>query len=159
MLDAIDRQILTLLQQDARLTNKALAEQVGIAASTCLERVRRLQARSLFEGFHARVNPDAVGLHLQAMVAIRLSRHTRDHVDSFRNHALTFPEVRNIFYVGGRTDFLLHVAVRDTGHLRHLALTAFSSRPEVDHIETNLVFEHVMNPVLPVEAAVDAGTA
>lgn len=149
-LDRTDCEILAALQKNARLPNKELAERLGIAQSTCLERVRRMVEEGILQGFHARVDPKAVGIGLQAMVVIRLTRHSRELVEAFRAHALSVPEVATLYHLGGANDFLLHVVVRDAEHLRELALTAFTERPEVAHIETALIFEHVAKARLPV---------
>lgn len=149
-LDRIDFGILEALQKNARLSNKELAAHVGLAASSCLERVRRLRGAGFFNGFHAHIDPRKVGVGLQAMVAIRLSKHTRANALSFRDYARSHPEVMQIFHVAGSNDFLLHLVVRDAEHLRVLALDAFTNRPEVSYIETSIVFEHVRNPTLPI---------
>lgn len=148
-LDATDRALLKLLQGDARQTNKDLAARVGLAPSSCLERVRRLQGDGFFKGFHAEVEPSAVGVGLQALVAVRLSRHTRETFDSFRDFLLERPEVVGVYHVTGGTDLQVHVAVRDTEHLRDLTLGGFLTRDEVDHIETALCYEYARSPVWP----------
>ncbi len=141
-LDRIDFDILGLLQKNARMTNKDLAETVGIAPSTCLERVRRLVDSGAIRGFHADVDPAALGVALQAIIAVRLKHHMRKMVDSFHDHMTDLPEVRGIFHITGADDYLVHVAVRDSNHLRDLALDSFTTRSEVDHIQTRLIFEY-----------------
>lgn len=140
-LDRIDYGIVTALQNNARLSNKELAALVGLSPSTCLERVRKLRASGVLRGFHADVDPAALGIGLQALIAVRLQQHTRQLVEGFRAHALALPEVVAVYHVAGVTDFLVHVAVRDSDHLRNLAMDAFTSRPEVAQIETSLIFE------------------
>jgi DNA-binding Lrp family transcriptional regulator len=147
--DRIDQAILTALQNNARISNKELAGAVGLAPSSCLERVRRLHDRGVLEGYGAIVNPTALGVGLQAFVAVVLSKHSRALVDGFRDHLSTFSEVINIYHMGGQNDFLVHVAVRDASHLRDLALNAFTTRPEVARIETTLVYEHTQARMWP----------
>jgi DNA-binding Lrp family transcriptional regulator len=149
-LDRTDAEILRHLQKNARLSNKELAAAVGVAPSTCLERVRRLAADGVLRGYHADVDPHAVGVGLQALVAIRLGQHSRPVVETFQAHALGLDEVVQVYHVTGANDFLIHVAVRDAEHLRDLALTAFTERPEVVHIETALLFAHHRAPGLPI---------
>jgi DNA-binding Lrp family transcriptional regulator len=141
-LDRIDRQIIRFLQKDARQSNRQLAAAVGLAPSSCLERVRRLRARGVIEGFAAQVDPAALGLSLQAMVSVRLAGHSREVFESVRDRVVDLPEVMAVYHVGGQADFLVHVAVRDAEHLRQLAWDHFTSRQEVGQIETSLIFEY-----------------
>jgi DNA-binding Lrp family transcriptional regulator len=152
VLDRIDRAIVAALQEDARLPNKGLAERVGVAPSTCLERVRALRARGVVRGFRAEISLDALSRGLEAIVAVRVRAHARTLVEEFRAHALSLPEVVQVFHVTGADDFLLHVAVRDTDALRDFVLDRLSGRPEVGHLETRVVYEHAQRPVLePLE--------
>lgn len=141
-LDRIDRQIVARLQKDARTTNKELAAAVGVAPSTAHARTRRLEADGVLVGYHAEVAAAAVGAGLQALVAVTLRQHARPLVEAFEAHALGLDEVVQVFHTAGAADFLVHVAVRDTAHLRELALAAFTERPEVARIETSLLFAH-----------------
>lgn len=149
VLDRTDRAIVRLMQEDARRSNKQLAAAVGIAASTCSERVRRLEDAGVLRGYTADVDPDALGIGMRAILAIRLRRHSAAEVDTFREHVLSMPEVIEVSHVTGANDFLVQVVVRDAAHLRDLAVSGFTSLPEVAHIETSLMFEHVAKRGLP----------
>jgi DNA-binding Lrp family transcriptional regulator len=148
-LDRIDYDILEALQKNARLSNKELAARVGLAPSSCLGRTRRLQARGAFRGFHAEVEPSALGIEIEAMIAVRLRQHTRRRVDAFQDYVLSLAEVVALYHVAGENDFLIHVAARNTRHLREIILDAFTTRSEVAHLETALVFGHRRRPSLP----------
>jgi DNA-binding Lrp family transcriptional regulator len=148
-MDRIDCDILTLLQKDARLSNKELAAAVGLAPSSCLARVQRLRSEGIIRGAHAEVDPQALGVGLQALIAVQLRQHSRAQVKAFWKHALGLPEVLSVFHVAGTHDFQVHVAVRDAHHLRDLALDAFTTRPEVAHIQTSLIFEWAKGQVMP----------
>jgi len=148
-LDRIDCDILTLLQKDARLSNKELAAAVGLAPSSCLARVQRLRSEGIIRGAHAEVDPQALGVGLQALIAVQLRQHSRAQVKAFWKHALGLPEVLSVFHVAGTHDFQVHVAVRDAHHLRDLALDAFTTRTEVAHIQTSLIFEWAKGQVMP----------
>ncbi|WP_188661350.1 Lrp/AsnC family transcriptional regulator [Arenimonas soli] len=149
-LDRTDFAILRLLRKNARLPNKDLAARVGVAPSTALERVRRLREAGVLQGFHAEVAPAAIGIGLQAMVAVRLARHSRPQVEAFHAHLLALPEVLSLYHVAGADDFLVHVGVRDSDHLRDFAMAALTSREEVAHIETHLIFAFKRSTDLPV---------
>jgi len=148
-LDRIDFEILAALQKDARLSNKELAAHVGLAPSTCLVRVRRLVEDGVLRGFHADIDPAALGVGLMAMVSVRLARHARDEVDAFRKHVLALPEVVSVYHLAGSVDFLVHVALRDAEHLRDLVLDDFTRRAEVAHLETHVLFEYVRAAATP----------
>ena len=141
-LDRIDRRLLTLLQEDGRQSNKALAAGAGIAPSTCSERVQRLVDRGVFKGFHADVLPEVMGIGLQALVAVRLRRHAEEDVDKFWEHVDQMREVIGVFHLSGANDFLCHVVVKDAAHLRNVAVSGFTTLLEVAHIETSIIFEH-----------------
>ncbi|MDG1480764.1 MAG: Lrp/AsnC family transcriptional regulator [Myxococcota bacterium] len=141
-LDRIDRAILAALQNDARCSNKELASAVGLAPSSCLERVRRLKADGRLVGFHAEVDPAALGIMLQAMVFIQLSDQSQAAVKAFLGAVEPQPEVLAITHVAGQHDFIVHVAARDTAHLREIILLHISSMAGVRHVETALIFEH-----------------
>jgi len=148
-LDRFDVAILATLRRNARISNKRLAELVGLAPSTCLERVRRLVEIEVIRGFSADVDLAALGMGMQAMIAVRMREHSRELVDSFHAYTLTLPQVLGVFHVAGADDFLVHVAVRDAHQLRDLALDAFTTRPEVDRIETRLIFDYQATSRLP----------
>lgn len=148
-MDRVDGEIIDALQKNARVANKDLAQQLGLSASSTWERVKRLHQGGVFSGFHARVVPGSVGIRLQALVAIRLGRHSHDLLERFRAHALELAEVVALYHLAGSEDFLIHVAVRDADHLRNLLLESFTTRPEVAHLETHLVFEHVQKETVP----------
>ncbi|MDP6963127.1 MAG: Lrp/AsnC family transcriptional regulator [Planctomycetota bacterium] len=139
-MDRIDYEICQELQKNARLSNKELAAIVGMAASSCHERVKKLVADGVFSGFHAAVNPKKLGVGLEAMVHVKLVKHARTEVDSFFEHISQLPESIAFYHITGEFDYLVHVAVRDAGHLRDLALDAFTTREEVSQIQTSLVF-------------------
>lgn len=150
-LDRMDHTILAELQHNARLTNKELAGRIGLSPSSCLARVRRLQASGVLRGFHAEVDPAALGLSLQALVSVQLRRHAREAFASFRAHLLTVPAVVAVYQLSGSHDFLVHVAVRDTQHLSDLLDVSFAEHPEIGHMSTALVFECVRTLARPAE--------
>jgi DNA-binding Lrp family transcriptional regulator len=151
-LDRIDFDILAALQKDARLSNKELAASVGLAASSCLVRVRRLRKEGVLRAFHAELDPRAVGVGLQALVRARLRRHDRKLYASLRKYLLAQREVVALYYLAGEEDFVLHVAVRDTDHLRDLVVDRIATRIEVGHLVTSILFEHVRTAGLPILA-------
>ena len=148
-LDQTDFDIIGHLQNNARVSNKELAAAIHLSPSSCLERVRRLSNDGVFRGFHAQVDESALGIGLEALIGVRLTRHRRDLVDGFCEHVMALPEVVAFYHVAGAHDFLVHVAVRDAGHLRDLAMDGFTTLEEVEHMETNLIFQQRRKASLP----------
>lgn len=148
-LDQADIGILAALSRDPRLSNKAIAEQVGIAPSSCLERIRRLHQDGVIVRFYAQLNVADLGAHLQAMVAVRLSSHDRTTFQHFQDDLLSSPEVSQLFHTGGENDVLLHVTVADATHLRDFVFDKITSRKDVTHVETSLIYDHRMSDQLP----------
>lgn len=148
-MDRIDFAILAELQNDARLSNKELSNRVNLAPSSCLERVKRLRDSGVLLGFHARVDPKALGVGLQAMIAINLDHHAARVVESIQEYMLENPAVIAVYYLAGKTDLIVHVAVRDAEHLREVAVDFVSARKEVAHVETSLIFDHRHREALP----------
>lgn len=148
-LDKVDLHILSLLYKDARITNKDLAQEVGLAASSCLERVKRLQQDGVILRTSLQLDLNALGGHIQAMISVRLSSHNQTTVELFQQQILQQPEVLSLFHMGGENDFLVHVNVSNTQHLRDFVFTAITERQEVSHVETALVYDYQVSSDLP----------
>jgi DNA-binding Lrp family transcriptional regulator len=142
-LDHVDRRILTALHGDARMSNSALADLVGIAASTCHGRVRRLQDLGVIRGFYADIDPSAIGLSLQAMISVSLQSNARGRIGTFIEHIRTRPQVMDVYFLAGADDFILHVAARDTDDLRSFVVENLNADSDVAGTQTSLIFEHL----------------
>jgi DNA-binding Lrp family transcriptional regulator len=141
-LDEIDHELLRLLTANARMTNTDLAEAAGIAASTCITRVRSLVSRGVISSFNANINPAAIGLASQVLISVTLRAGARSHLADFMNEMRSLPEVIQVFFLGGAEDFIVHLAVRDNDHVREFVLENLSSNATVASTRTNMVFEH-----------------
>ena len=140
-LDRIDFEILGLLQKDAQTPNKVIAAQIGLAASTCHERIKRMEGLGVIRGSHLECDLRQFGVGLQAIFMLKLSKHDRRIVDRFMEEVAQINEVRSIFLISGQYDVVAHVVVRDTEHLRDLALDQFTNREGVDQIETSIIYD------------------
>src|SRR3954470_21162408 len=144
--DTIDRAILELVAADARITNQRLADQVGIAPSTALARLRSLRERGVIRGFHAEVDLAAIGRPLQALIAVRLAVHAREQIDAFTAAVRGLPGVLMVFHLTGVTDYLVWVAAADAHDLREFVVDHLATHPSVAHAETSLIYEHRRGP-------------
>jgi len=142
-LDATDRALLRALSHNARSSGTALAAAAGIAESTVALRLRRLHDDGYLRGYHADIDVAALGVTVQALISIKLTKHVRAEVDAFRQAAPTWPGVLALFHMAGADDYLLHVAAHSASALRDFVLAYLAGHPAVAHTETNLIFEHV----------------
>jgi DNA-binding Lrp family transcriptional regulator len=145
-LDALDRAMLDILGDDARITNQRLAERIGVAPSTALARMRSLRARGVIQGFHTEVDLAALGRPLQAMIAVRLAVHAREQIDAFTQAVRALPGVLMVFHLTGVTDYLVWVAAADPQDLREFVVDHLATHPSVAHAETSLIYEHRRGP-------------
>ena len=148
-IDITDLEILTLLFKDAGASNKDIAAKVNLAPSSCLERIKKLQSDGVINGQRLNIDFKMLGGHIQAMISVRLSNHNRKTVDLFQQSLIVLPEVISLYHMGGENDFLLHVTVSDSLHLRDFIFNAITAREEVNHVETALVYDHIISDSLP----------
>src|SRR3954454_10562995 len=141
-LDDTDVAILEALAEDARVPNNRLAARLGIAPSTCLQRVRALRRSGVLKGFHADVDLAALGRPLQAMVAVRLTVHHREEIEDFTRAVRELPGVLSVFHVAGLTDYLVWVAAPASQALRRFVVDHLAPHRCVAHAETSLIYEH-----------------
>ena len=147
-MDAIDSALVAELQRDARQTNRELARAVGVAPSTCLERVRLLRQRGVLRGYTARVDLPALGRRVQALVTVQVRPLNRAVIDDFHDSVLGLPEVLAVFVLAGGDDFLLHVAVADVEHLQAFLLDRLSKRREIASFRSSVIFQHTATEVV-----------
>ncbi|MFT3969037.1 MAG: Lrp/AsnC family transcriptional regulator [Micropruina sp.] len=145
-LDATDRALLSAVAADATITNKALANRLGLAESTCAHRLRRLRERGVITGSHVNFDHAALGYPLQAVVSVRLGSHSEQLVEEFFDAIAATPQVLQVFHLAGTSDFLVHVAVADAAELRDIVLRHITVHRGVRQTETHLVFERRTGP-------------
>lgn len=149
-LDPVDLEILRLLQNDARTTYRDLAAAVGVAPSTCLDRVARLRRSGVILGHELRLDPAKLGRGLEALLLVQVRPHRRELITPFVDRVRTLPESRALFHLTGPDDYLVHVAVTGATDLQRLVIDEFTSRREVARVETRLIFQQwACGPLLP----------
>ncbi|RFA16753.1 AsnC family transcriptional regulator [Subtercola boreus] len=144
-LDEVDSTLVELLKENARMPNSRLAELAGIAQSTCIARVRSLEERGVITGYTARLSPAALGFTLQALISVSIKSGARHNLSSFSDEIRTRTEVVELFFLGGAEDFVIHVATRDSDHLREFVVSNLSAHPAVAATRTSIVFDHIVN--------------
>lgn len=137
MIDEMDRRILSLLQQDARLPNAEIARRVGMAPSATLERLRKLEDRGVIQGYEARLDARKLGLGLTAFIYIKANdkQGEIDTGDRLKQH----PNVLEVHHIAGEDCFLVKVCATDTDDLGRMLRNDFSMMPSVSSTRTTIV--------------------
>ena len=147
-MDELDSAIVRELQANARQTNRDLARAVGIAPSTCLERVRLLRDRGVLTGYHAEISLGALNRHVQAFLHVQVRPMSRDVIEGFKTYVTSLPEVMSFFVVAGGDDFLVHVAVPSVDGLHAFLMDKFSQRREIVGFRSSVIYQHTRRQVI-----------
>ena len=147
-MDELDSAIVQHLQRDARQTNRDLARTLGIAPSTCLERVRALRERGVISGYHAEISLPALNRHVQALLHVQVRPLSREVIEGFKQYVTALPEVLSVFVVAGGDDFLVHVAVPSVDALHGVLMDKFSKRREIVGFRSSIIYQHARNQVI-----------
>lgn len=142
-LDPRDLKLLTLLQQDCRMSNADLAEAVGMSASALWRRVRALEEAGVIERYGAVVNPGRMGLEFQAIVHVHLTRHDPDRIVEFIRAIEASPEVQECYATTGQSDYHLRVLCRDLDAYNRFLEEFLFRLPAVDSAQTNVVLRTI----------------
>ena len=150
-LDRIDRNIVRLLQRDARIAHTELARRVGLSTTPCKERVRRLEREGVIQHYQAVLDPAALDRALVVFVQIRLNRTSQDIFEEFTAAALDLPEVKECYLVSGNFDYLIKARVADMNAYRDLLGETLLTLPGVQESTSYVVMEQVKESLmLPV---------
>ena len=152
-LDRIDKHILKLMQENGRISNLELADQVGLSPTPCSRRVKRLEDSGLIAGHVTLLDPQALGLNLTAIIGISMDRHTPDRFESFEKAISTMPEIIECSIVTGQTaDFLLKVVVKDMQHYEKFLLGNLTRLDGVTGVHSSFVLRQlVKKTALPID--------
>ncbi len=152
-LDATDRKILRILQQDARISNLDLAAKINLSPTPCARRVRRLEEMGCIKGSTVLLDPEMLGLNLTSYLAVAMERHTNEQFEQFESQVVKFPEVVGCSVVTGRSeDYLLKVVTRNMKHYEEFLLGRLSRLPGVTNLHSSFELRNVIpNKGLPVD--------
>jgi DNA-binding Lrp family transcriptional regulator len=144
-MDAIDRKILAVLQEDGRLTVTELAARVGLSVSPCHRRLRELERSGTIQGYRAIVDAAALGLTFQALVFVTMRQEDRDTLLGFEAAVARVPEVVQAQRLFGDPDYLLRIVTADLTAYQELEDDVLSALPGVQRLNSTLVMKHVVN--------------
>jgi Lrp/AsnC family leucine-responsive transcriptional regulator len=141
--DRLDRRILVELQKNGRMSITDLAERIGLSASACAERVRRLERDKVITGYHARVDPQAVGKTLLVFVEIKLSSKSGDVFEKVKQELLLVPQVMECHLVSGAFDYLVKFRLEGMSEYRHLLGDILKHLPVTAESHSYVVMEEI----------------
>ncbi|HTP85290.1 MAG TPA: Lrp/AsnC family transcriptional regulator [Alphaproteobacteria bacterium] len=151
-LDRIDRRILRDLQDSGRMTNVELAQRAEISAPPCLRRVRALEEAGVIRGYHAELNPTALGFNVTVFAQVGLSSQAEHDLKAFEDLVNSWAQVRECHMLAGETDFLLKIVAEDWDAYQKFLTTKLTTAPNVSHVKSALAIRTAkLLPGVPVE--------
>jgi len=145
-MDRTDKKILTLLQNDGRISNQDLADEVSLSPSPCLRRVNQLEQEGIIEKYVALLNPEKIGLHLSGFLFVGLDKHTPQKMKNFEALVKKIPEVMECYLITGQTaDYVLKVIVSDMQHYQKFLLERITQIEGVTSVHTSFVLQKIVD--------------
>lgn len=142
-LDRVDVRILAILQREGRISNVELAERVGLSATPCLRRVKRLEESGLVARYRAELDRRALGLGITAFVRVNIDRHDADATKAFVDGALVIDQIISCHVLTGRFDFLLEVVTTTLDEYANVMLERLGGLPGVSALETSFALRSI----------------
>jgi Lrp/AsnC family transcriptional regulator, leucine-responsive regulatory protein len=139
LLDATDIRILQLLQHDAKINNKEMADKLGKSITPVYERIRKLEEGGYIRGYVALLDKDKIGKHLTAFTTVQLKEHSATALRGFEREVIKFPEVMECYHLTGRFDFLTKIAIRDMNEYNDFLMHKLATLANVGSLETIFV--------------------
>ncbi|GGA06138.1 MAG: ArsR family transcriptional regulator [Sphingomonadales bacterium CG12_big_fil_rev_8_21_14_0_65_65_10] len=151
-LDPIDRQLLSELQDNGRITNVALAEKVGLTAPPCLRRVRALENAGVIRGYHADLDPGTLGYGITVFAMVSLKSQSEEALQAFESHVGALPEVRECHMLNGEIDYILKVVSEDLQTFQSFLTGYLVNAPNVASVKTSLTIRTTKHePGVPLD--------
>ncbi len=144
-MDAVDRKILALLEAEGRLTVTELAQRVGLSVAPCHRRLRELERTGVIRGYRAVIDPAAIGLGFEVLVAVRMDREDAATIAEFESSLATVPEVRHAERLFGDPDYLVRVATADIAAYQRLRDEKLATLPGVQRLTSTIVMKRVVD--------------
>lgn len=151
-LDNLDIEIMSILQENARLSNIRLAEKATMSPPTCLRRVGKLEQKGYIEGYHAAVNSVLLGFKVQVFVMVGLYSQAEDDLMAFEEKCRSFPMIRECYMLNGEIDFILKCVAPDLMSFQKFLTESLTPMRNVANVKTSLVIRQAKNaPTIPFE--------
>lgn len=149
-LDEMDHRILRVLYRDARTSLQQIGKEVGLSASPCWQRIRRMESAGIIKGYSARIDPVELGYHDSVIVQLTLQSHDDQILEAFEKALCEIPEVIEACLVSGEYDYYVRIAVKDTRHYERLLRDRLYHIPGVRHSVSVFVLRQLKEPSVPL---------
>ena len=154
IIDETDRIVLKSLQDEGRLTNVELAARAGLTAPPTLRRVRALETAGIIRGYHADLNPEALGYGIMVFAMVSLKSQAENDLRAFEEHVAGLPPIRECHMLNGEIDFILKIVAHDLQEFQRFLTAHLTSAPNVEPVKTSLTIRTSKNlPGIPVDDA------
>ncbi len=151
-LDKIDLKILRILQENSKITNLDLSKKIGLSPAPTLERVKKLESTNIIESYHAKVNPEKIGLNVGTFVLVTLAWNKENALENFIEKLNKIDEVTEAYIITGDGDFLLKIITKDIPSYEQLLFKKLSQIEEVERLKTFMTLSKVKkSKVLPFD--------
>ncbi len=142
-LNLTDVKILTALQQDGRITNQTLADQIGMSASPCWRRVRQLEEHRYIQGYRAVLDRRRIGLGVMVFIRVSIDHHSEAEARKFEQEVMQLEDVVACYSIGGDADFLLQVVARDLDSFADFAMSVVRQLPGIKEMQSMFVLKEI----------------
>ncbi len=151
-LDKTDFKILRLLQENGRMTNLLLSQEIGLSPAPTLERVRKLETSGYIKSYHALVDEEKLGLGIKTFIQVQLDFHKANTIQNFLDEVNQIKEITECHHVTGQADFLLKVYVSDIKSYERLIMDKISKISVVKTFQTMMIMSTTKKePIVPLE--------
>jgi len=149
-LDKIDLKILRILQDNSKITNLDLSKKIGLSPAPTLERVKKLEQSGVVESYHAKVNPQTMGLNVKTFVLVSLAWQKENALNNFLDKIKEIEEITECYIITGEADFLIKIVCRDIPTYEQLLFKTLSQIEEIERLKTLMTLSTVKDSkVLP----------
>ncbi len=153
-IDRTDKKILELLQKNAKITNAKLSKEIGLSPAPTLERVRKLEARGIISGYHAKLNMSKIGLGVSTFVMVSLKGHNKKNLKSFLDKIKDVENIIECHHITGSGDFILRIVAEDIESYQELMLDKVSEIEVTDSLQSMVILSTFKdNKVIPVQSS------
>ncbi|MDC6112623.1 Lrp/AsnC family transcriptional regulator [Serratia rubidaea] len=142
-LDMTEMKILRLLQDDARVTNQALAEKIGMSASPCWRKVRKLEEEAVIQGYRAVLDRKKIGLGVMVFIRVAIDSHSETEAKKFEEEVTALEDVVACYSIGGDADFLLQVVASDLDSYADFAMSVVRRLPGIKEMQSMFVLKEI----------------